>query len=443
MSGNSAAYDQYKLDFKELDGQLISDSPSWLRETRQTAFSKFEHLGFPIAKRDNEKWKYTSVIPLARSRFRYCFESNDDVVTVPAIRELLPWQEDWTRLVFLDGLYSDPMSNSSKNSSGIYVGQLHEAMADRSDVIETGLGSLVSSCKDGFSAVNTAFLRDGAFVHSGDGVSSEKVIHLIFVSTGHKDPTVSYPRTLVLTGSGSNLTVIESYVGLSNNSYFTNAVTEIVVGDGSQVEHYRYMKESQNAFHVGATRVKLGRDSTFRSVSFSRGCTLARNEFGVMFSSPGSSCSLSGLYQASDNEHIDTSIDIDHASANCLSDQYYKGILDGDSRGVFSGKVLVRPEAQKTVARQSDKNLLLSEGARINTKPSLEIFADDVVCSHGATAGALADELIFYMRSRGIDEKTARSLIVYGFANEIMDKVNLRPIRDHIDGLLLEGLNFQ
>ena len=443
MSGNSVAHDQYRLDFKELDGRLVPDSPSWLSENRQIAFSEFENLGFPTTKRANERWKYTNVAPLARTGFRYRFEPNEDVVTIRSIRELLPWHEDWTRLVFVDGMYSDSLSNPDNNSNDVYVGQLREAMVDRSDVVETSLGSLVSYSKDGFLAANMAFLSDGAFVHVSNGVSYRKVIHLIFVSTGDEDPMVSYPRTLVLAGSGSDMTLVESYVGLLNNSYFTNAVTEVLVEDGSKVEHYRYMKESQDAFHVGTTRVQLGRDSTFSSSSFSQGSSIARNDLGVTFNSPGSSCSLRGLYQASDSEHVDSSIDIDHASPNCSSDQYFKGILDGDSRGVFSGKVLVRPEAQKTIARQADKNLLLSEGARINTKPSLEIFADDVVCSHGATAGALADELMFYMMSRGIDEKTARSLIVYGFASEIIDKFNLAPIRDRIECLLLDGSDFQ
>ena len=212
-----------------------------------------------------------------------------------------------------------------------------------------------------------------------------------------------------------------------------------MVEDGAQVEHYRYMREGQNAFHIGTTRVALGSDSIFDSVSFARGSDLARNDLGVLLNKAGSTCRLSGLYQTSGNQHIDNHIDIDHASPHSSSDQYFKGILDGHSRGVFTGRVLVRPDAQKTVARQADKNLLLSDGARIHTKPSLEIFADDVQCFHGATAGAVEDDVMFYMRSRGLDEETARSLIVYGFASEILDRVQLDPFRSHIDALLLEG----
>ena len=238
------------------------------------------------------------------------------------------------------------------------------------------------------------------------------------------EPTATYPRTLILVGRHSKLTVVESYVGLSQRPYFTDSVAEIVVDEGGSLEHYRYLNESPEAYHIGTTRVRLGKDSQFRSTSFARGAALARNDLQVVLDAPGGSCDLNGLYLTSGRQHIDNHIDIDHAKPHTSSEQYFKGVLADRSQAVFSGRVLVRPDAQKTYARQRDKNLLLSKGARVNTKPSLEIFADDVQCFHGATAGAVADEALFYMRSRGIDEDTARALLVHGFASEIIERVS-------------------
>jgi Fe-S cluster assembly protein SufD len=253
---------------------------------------------------------------------------------------------------------------------------------------------------------------------------------------------VYYPRTLILAGKNSKLAVLESYVGLSDNNYFTNAVTEIVAGEGSEIEHYRYLMESPHAFHIGTSRVFMHKDSHISSTSLSRGSQLARNDLGIELNGTASSCSVNGLYFTSDSQHVDNHIDIDHASTHTSSNQDFKGILSDSSRAVFSGRVLVRKGAQKSYARQSDKNLLLSVGARINTKPSLEIFADDVECYHGATAGALAEEAIFYMCSRGLDKKTARQLLVSGFANEIIEKIGLRSLRNHMNQIIANSVGF-
>ncbi len=439
MTQKLTAYDKYIADHRAFEAGLNGEQPDWLRKLRQRGLDAFEAVKFPTATRGNERWKYTNVGPVASRAFAYPFEANGTAASA-AITQVVPWDEQWDRLVFIDGHFSADRSSVQRSSDGVRVERLVDAAAADAGLVEEHLGSYTEVDEDGFTAVNTAFLHDGAFVHVRDDTEAEAVLHLVFVSTGRPEPTATYPRTLILVGRHSRLTVVESYVGLAQSPYFTDAVAEIVVEEGGSLEHYRYLNESPEAYHIGTTRVRLGRDSEFKSTSFARGAALARNDLQVVLDAPGGSCDLNGLYLTSGRQHIDNHIDIDHAKPHTSSEQYFKGILADSSRAVFSGRVLVRPDAQKTYARQSDKNLLLSEGARINTKPSLEIFADDVQCFHGATAGAVADEALFYMRSRGIDEETARALLIHGFASEIIERVKLESLRDYLDRLFSRSL---
>lgn len=440
MTQAPTSYDRYRTDFEDFEGKLPPNGPAWLRDMRKQAIASFDQVAFPTATRGNERWKYTNVTPLANATFEYPFDSEVDRVTAPLLKRAAPWDEGWTRLVFVDGRYSPALSTTGPSANGLQVTNLADAVRGNGDLVKQHLGRHAAVEEDGFTAVNTAFLRDGAFVHVPDGDVDSPPLHLVFATTERPQPTVSYPRVLVVVGRHSRLTVVESYVGLGQGAYFTNAVAEIVANEGAQIEHYRYLVESPDSFHLGTTRVRLERDSAFRSTSFATGARLARNDLEVLLDAPGASCDLKGLYFTSGTQHIDNHIDIDHAQPHTSSDQYFKGVLADKSRAVFSGRVLIRKDAQKTFARQSDKNLLLSEGARINTKPSLEIFADDVQATHGATAGAVADEAIFYMRSRGLDEETARALLINGFASEIVETVRLKPLRDRIDSLISGAL---
>jgi len=440
MTQAPTSYDRYRSDFKDFEGKLPSNGPAWLRDMRKQAMASFDEVAFPTATRGNERWKYTNVAPIAKATFEYPFEADLDRVAAPLLKRVAPWDEGWTRLVFVDGHYSPTLSTTGPSANGLQVTNLAEAVRANGDLVEQHLGRHAAVEEDGFTAINTAFLRDGAFVHVPDGDVDGPPLHLVFATTERPHPTVSYPRSLVVVGRHSRLTVVESYVGLAQGEYFTNAVAEIVADEGAQIEHYRYLVESPDSFHLGTTRVRLGRDSAFRSMSFATGARLARNDLQVLLDAPGASCDLKGLYFTSGTQHIDNHINIDHAQPHTSSDQYFKGVLADRSRAVFSGRVLIRKDAQKTFARQADKNLLLSEGARINTKPSLEIFADDVQATHGATAGAVADEAIFYMRSRGLDEETARALLINGFASEIVESVRLEPLRARIDQLISGAL---
>jgi Fe-S cluster assembly protein SufD len=426
-----AIYDKYVSDHALFEASPGVNGPTWLGKLRTSGLEAFKQAGFPTATRGNEQWKYTNVGPIARVAFDLPSAQAVEAVSLAKIKAVAPWDDAWTRLVFVDGLYSASLSQTPTDGVA-QVASISEVLSGDGVRVERHLGKYARLEEDGFAAVNTAFASDGAYVDIPDDSATTAPIHIVFASTGGPTATVSHPRVLVLVGRNSRVTLVESYVGLSDGPYFTNTVAEIVGAEGSEIEHYRYLAESDAAFHIGTTSVALQRDASFLSTSLSKGARIARNGLSVLLDGPGSSCVLKGLYTTSGTQHIDNHIDVDHAKPHGSSDQLYKGVLDGSSRAVFSGRVLVRKDAQKTFARQSDKNLLLSEGARINTKPSLEIYADDVQCTHGATAGAIADDALFYMASRGLDEDTARRLLVAGFANEIIDGVGLPSLRRHM-----------
>jgi Fe-S cluster assembly protein SufD len=303
--------------------------------------------------------------------------------------------------------------------------------------VEPHFGRHADSEHNGFTALNTAFARDGAFVSLPAGGRLPEPIHLVFVGVAD---ALAQPRILVLAGPASEATIIEHYVGLAGQAYLTNAVTEIVAGEGAIIRHYTLLEESEPAFHVGTIQVDQDRDSTFRACSAAMGGRLVRNNLGVLLRAPGGSCALDGLYVVTGRQHVDNHVTVDHAVPRCASQQLYKGILDGRSRAVFNGRILVRRDAQKTDANQTNKSLLLAEGPEVHSKPQLEIFADDVRCTHGAAEGQLAEEAIFYLKSRGLGEATARMLLTYGFAREVIDRITLEPVRTRLDRLLLARL---
>ena len=382
-----------------------SAGPAWLADLRAAGWERFSDLGFPTARRGNERWKYTAVAPISRVNFAYPFLTTES-----------------TENAEID------LGFSAISASSAF---------DEEAEIRQYLGSLAPMQDDGFTALNTAFLRDVAVVRVPDGAEETMAVHVNHNGLPDLDDQryARHPRTLILAGRNANLTVVETYTGPKGPRYFTNAVTEIVVGEGARVDHYRLLDESPEAFHVGTTRVHQQRDSSFSSASFALGTTLARNDFAVTLDGPGAFCSLNGLYYTGQGQHIDNLISIDHAEPHCTSRLNYKGILDGNSRAVFGGEVMVRRNAQKSDAQQTDKNLLLSEDAEVDSKPSLMIYADDVQCAHGATAGQIDAQTLFYLRSRGLDLETASRMLVQAFAREIVDTVRPETLRNYLESL--------
>ena len=426
-------YERYKADF--LTFMESANGPAWLKNLRGRGFAAFDRVGLPVRQRGNENWKYTNLLPLANTAFEY--PTRPGSIDAGQLASLAPTSDDWIELVFVDGRYARELSRSM-DRGGAIAGNLGDVVEVGANGIGESFGCTADVESDGFTALNTAFASDAAIVKLPPNGAAPP-IHLVFVTTDHAENIATHPRTLISAGPGSTCTVVESYVGVTDSTYFTNSVSEVILGPGARMEHYRLMMDSPNAYHIGSTPVRLGDDSSFTSLSFARGGRIARNGLRVMLDAPGSSCTVSGLYYTTGTQHIDNHIVIDHLKPRTSSDLYFKGILDDRSRAVFSGGVIVHPNAQKSEAYQKDQNLLLSEGARINTKPMLEIYADDIQATHGATAGAMADEAIFYMRSRGIDEEVARRLLVHGFAKEIIDRVALEPLRTHVDRLFAAG----
>ena len=432
MTQTATRYPQYASDYQALAEREAKQS--WLQQLRAQAWSRFVELGLPTVRRGNEKWKYTDVRPIANVNFEHPLvtEAHSEV-KASYLKKVAPWQNDWANVVFIDGRYAPGLS--SIPSTGVYVGSLAEAVDTHQEVVRGHLAQHATFDDDGFVALNTAFLEDGALVQVPSGQASQKVVNLVFLTTQREQPRVTYPRTLVLAGANSEVTVIESYVSLADARFFTNAVTEIVLEEGAQVQHYRLSLESAEAFHVSVSRVYQGKDSSFSSAAFAQGAALGRNDFQVVLDAPGANCILNGLYLTTGTQHMDNFITIDHAKPHGTSRLLYKGILDGHSRAVFGGNVTVRKDAQKTDALQTDKNLLLSEEAEVDSKPSLLIYADDVKCGHGATAGHIDQDTLFYMRSRGLDVETASRILVQAFASEIIDKVALEPLRRFLTDL--------
>ena len=410
----------------------------WVHAVRREAFSSFVELGFPTTR--NEEWKYTSVAPIAKTPFTPFDRPRNDVTAA----SLAPYQctgRSGIRLVFVNGRYSPELSSINSLPETVRVGSLADAIRGEREVVEPALARYASFKEQAFTALNTAFMKDGAFVYVPRGVVVKSPIHVLFVtsqSTG-ETPLLS-PRTLVVVEEQSQVSLVESYVSLQDFVYFTNAVTEIIQGENSVVDLYKIQEESDQAYHIATTQIHQDRNSTFASQYISLGGSIIRNDVNAVLDSEGCNCTLNGLYVIHGRQHEDNHTRIDHVKPHCASHELYKGILSGRSTGVFNGKVYVHEDAQKTDAKQTNKNLILSEEAQINTKPQLEIYADDVKCTHGATVGQLDEDALFYLRSRGIGREHARNILTCAFARDIIDRIKIEPLRIQVELTLLERL---
>jgi Fe-S cluster assembly protein SufD len=323
---------------------------------------------------------------------------------------------------------------------GVKAGSLAAALAKEPGFLEKHLGRYAQTGGNAFAALNQAFFLDGAFIHVPAGVAVTEPVRLVFFSTARQSGATIHPRNLIVAEANSRLTVVESYVSTNDSAYFTNAVTELVAGDNAQVEHLKFQDEAAHAYHIATLHGQLGRASKVKIHSFALGAKLSRNNIRANLAGEGLECVLNGLYLTRDEQLADHHMIVEHAQPHCASHEYFNGILDDKSKGVFHGRILVQPIAQKTDAKQTNKNLLLSDDATADTKPQLEIYADDVKCTHGATVGQLNDESIFYLRSRGLDTETARRMLIHAFAGEIIERIRYEPAREELDKLVWERL---
>ncbi len=435
MATATPAIDHYIAEFSALRAGLPGHGLEWLDRSRESALDAFASAGFPTPRQEN--WKYTRVTPIEKRSFKFAGQNGIHVRERDVERFNLGTLE-CEQLVFVDGRYVDALSRRNVVDGGARITTLESAMNASSQLLESHLGHYADITGQPFSALNTAFMTDGAVIHVKNRGAGKPPIHLLFIAT--REEVVAHPRILVIAEAGSQTTVVESYTSLFDGCYFTNALTEIALMEEAQVDHYKLQEESIKAFHVATLQVRQDRDSRFASHSISFGGQLVRNDINVLLDAEGAECTLNGLFMASGRQHVDYHTRVDHAKPNGTSEEVYKGILDGRARGVFNGRVKVHPDAQKTDAHQSNKNLLLSRDAEIDTKPELEIYADDVKCSHGATIGQLDEHTLYYLRSRGIGEAQARGLLTYGFAKDILDRVELAPLRQKLTDELLQRM---
>ncbi len=411
--------------------QNRSDVPA-LSRLRQRGWDAFNRLGLPTARRGNEPWKYTNAGPIARETFLFAdlTSGGETGPTRADVLSVAPWRPDWRTLVVVDGAHAPSLSSGDSDGAAIATG-LADAIRSDPELGTSVLACLATPEDDGFAALNTAFIGNGVGISIPAGADAG-VINVVYLTTAREQPRATHPRLVISAAPNSRATVIETFVG-PDARYLTNTVMEASVGEGANVEHYRLLLEGHEAYHVGVSRVLQQKDSAFSSTAIAQGAAIGRNDFGVTLAGTGAECTLNGLYLTTGNQHIDNYINIDHAEPYGTSRLFYKGILDGRSRAVFGGNVTVRKDAQKTDAQQTDKNLLLSEEAEVDSKPSLLIYADDVKCGHGATAGHVDADTVFYMRSRGLDLPTASRILIHAFASEIIDMVALEPLREYLD----------
>jgi Fe-S cluster assembly protein SufD len=429
----------YLAGFEAFTSNGGKDAPQWARSLRLSAITRFEELGFPTTK--NEDWHFTSVAPIAEREFEPLVGRG--VVTGVSRADLAPFTfggDDWHTLVFLNGRFNAALSGTTSLPDGVSVMPIARAYDELPLLLEQHLGRIASIDAHTFTALNTAFINDGAVVHVSKDVAVEKPIHLLFVSDAGATNGVAQPRNLIVLDRFAKATVMESYAALpgAKGEYFTNAVTEAVLADGATLTHLKLQRESELAYHVGTFDVRQGRDSHLVSFSFAIGGALSRTNVYTELRGEGCGATLNGLYLGDGTQHIDHQTRIEHVEPNCYSRELYKGILDGSAHGVFNGKVFVHPAAQKTDGKQTNNTLLLSEKAQIDTKPQLEIFADDVKCTHGATVGRLDDTALFYMKSRGVNARTARELLTYAFAADVLETIELQAVKEGLELAVLQ-----
>jgi Fe-S cluster assembly protein SufD len=427
MAVKSASVERLVGSYNAWATNGASQAPAWLKDLRASGIARFGDLGFPNMKQ--EAWRFTSVAPIAEGSFPLA----QPPARIPQLEDIRPFLlfEAGYRLVFVDGFFQRSLSTPFFDD----VQSLAHVVTHRPDLVREHLGKYVATQDRPFSALNTAFVSDGAFVHVPTKATIAEPIQLLFLASGAK-PVVTHPRNLIVIEREARAAIVETYASLREDVYWTNAVTEISAADGARVDFHRVQRESPRAYHVATTQTHQGRDSTVNLHMVAFGGALARHDIGAVMAGPGGTLILNGLYLLAGTQHADHHTTIDHAADHCASHEYFNGVLDDKSRGVFTGRIIVRPGAQKTDSKQTNNNLLLSTDAHADSQPQLEIYADDVKCTHGSTVGPLDPRALFYLRSRGVDEHDARRLLTYGFAAEILGRMDVAPLRAQLDSIV-------
>jgi len=428
------APEKYLEIFDQINNRAAAVLPRWLQSLRQDAFARFSETGFPTT--HDEDWRFTSVATVASSPFEL---AGPEVVSKEQLEPFGASQFDCC-LVFVNGLFSQELSAVPVLPKGLKVGSLAAQLKNGPASLEPHLGRYLNTQRDPFAALNTSLIEDGVYVNVPRGVAVEQPIYVLYVTVPGAMPTMNHPRNLIVAEEGSQVTVVEDYVSLGDGITFSNAATELVAGDNAHVSHYMIVREGDQAYNFSTLRIQQGRHANVATHSLLLSGALVRNNVHPVLAGEGSECLINGLFMANGRQHMDNYMLVEHASPHCDSRQFYNGILNGQSHGVFHGRIIVHKDAQKTDAKQTNRNLLLSDDAQIDTKPQLEIYADDVKCTHGATIGQFDDNALFYLRSRGLAEAAARHVLLLAFANECLDRMNSPQIREHLEKLVVSGM---
>jgi Fe-S cluster assembly protein SufD len=434
----------YISEFSDFS-QRLSHQPPWLIALRREGYTQFVETGFPTT--HDEDWRFTNVSAIAQRRFILA----DGAAEVTAAElERFTTAPFACCLVFVNGRFSPQLSRIPALPKGVEAGSLAQAIVKHPAVVERYLGKHLDFYRDAFSALNTAFVGDGAYVYVPRSTVLDTPIYALYVSTPGSKPAMTHPRNLIVIEENSQATIVEDYVSLSfpasapgpgaESAAFSNTVTELVAGDSAVVSHYMIVRESEQSFNVSTLRIQQARSSNVATHSLLLGGALIRNNVHPVLAGEGAECLINGLFMANGRQHMDNYMLVEHASPHCDSRQFYNGILNGQARGVFHGRIIVHKDAQKTDAKQTNRNLLLCDDAQIDTKPQLEIYADDVKCTHGATIGQVDESALFYLRSRGLSEVSAKHLLLQAFTNECLDRMHPGPVRDHVERLVAEWL---
>lgn len=429
---------QYYINqFNEFENSLNGESTSEIHLIRRDAIKKFQSL--PIPNQKDEEWKYTNISPLFDHQFSPAKPSNE--VSGNQITKFLFDQLEHSLLVFVNGYYSQELSKIERIPEGVFIGSLADAISDGNSIVKKHLGKYVNSNNQIFTSLSTAFIKDGAFIYVPKNIIVDKPIHIIYLTESKGNKILTQPRNLFVADKNSQITIIEHYVSEDNGVYFTNSITEVFNGENAVLDHIKLQEESKQSFHIATMEVDQERNSNFSSHLISYGARISRNDFTTRFNDEGGMSMLNGLFMINEDQLFDAHTMIDHAKPHCNSHEHYKGILQDKSRGVFNGKVMVRKDAQKTNAFQENNTIILSDEALMNTKPQLEIFADDVKCSHGATIGKLNDEAKFYLKSRGIGEDAATAMLIHAFASDVIKSIKIEAVRDYLEEIITKKFN--
>ncbi len=436
---NAIASTERLGNYLEMFGELekrTASQPAWLRAIREDAFARFCQTGFPTTK--DEDWRFTNVNPISQAAFRLSPDAGKRISPADLQSFRIPGAA--CRVVFVNGRFVRKLSDLGSLPPGIKVGGLADEIAQNPGSLESHLGRYIKSGRDGFGALNTAFIEDGAYVYLPRRTVLETPIHFLFVSAADGGPAMAHPHNLIVAEDETQASIVEDYVSFGSGAFFSNVVTELVAGENAVLSHYLIEREDLEAFNISTLRMQQARSANVSSHSVLLGGGLVRNNVHPVLAGEGGECLINGLFIGNGRQHMDNYMLVEHASPHCSSRQFYNGILDGHSHGVFHGRIIVHKDAQKTDAKQTNRNLLLSDDAQIDTKPQLEIYADDVKCTHGATIGQIEENALFYMRSRGIDEVSARRLLLFAFASESVNRMQCAAVRDYLEGVIRQSL---